>query len=46
MFKFLVSEREDDEETYIVYNTNNHNEAIFLTKSSNFLRERDPLTEK
>ncbi|XP_061396733.1 dynein axonemal assembly factor 1 homolog [Musca vetustissima] len=40
------SEREDDEETYIVYDTNNRNEAIFLTKSSNFLRERDPLTEK
>ncbi|XP_005181896.2 uncharacterized protein LOC101890827 isoform X1 [Musca domestica] len=40
------SEREDDEETYIVYDTSKHNEAIFLTKSSNFLRERDPLTEK
>ncbi|XP_075149395.1 uncharacterized protein LOC142223398 isoform X2 [Haematobia irritans] len=39
------SEREEDEETYIVYTTN-RNEAIFLTKSSNFLRERDPLTEK
>uniref|UniRef100_A0A1I8PNH6 Uncharacterized protein n=1 Tax=Stomoxys calcitrans TaxID=35570 RepID=A0A1I8PNH6_STOCA len=39
------SEREDDEETYIVF-TSNRNEAIFLTKSSNFLRERDPLTEK
>ncbi|XP_065358228.1 uncharacterized protein LOC135952286 isoform X2 [Calliphora vicina] len=39
------SEREEDEETYIVYTTN-HNEAIFLTKSSNFLRERDPLTER
>lgn len=40
-----VSEREDDEETYIVYNSNN-SEAIFLTKSSKFLRERDPLTER
>ncbi|KAM7353334.1 uncharacterized protein ACRADG_005432 isoform 2-T3 [Cochliomyia hominivorax] len=40
-----VSEPEEDEETYIVYTTNN-NEAIFLTKSSNFLRERDPLTER
>ncbi|XP_023296483.2 uncharacterized protein LOC111679191 isoform X2 [Lucilia cuprina] len=39
------SEREEDEETYIVYTTN-QNEALFLTKSSNFLRERDPLTEK
>ncbi|XP_073823890.1 uncharacterized protein isoform X2 [Musca autumnalis] len=41
-----LSEREDDEETYIVYDTTNRNEAIFLTRSSNFLRERDPLTEK
>uniref|UniRef100_A0A1A9WES2 LIP1 domain-containing protein n=1 Tax=Glossina brevipalpis TaxID=37001 RepID=A0A1A9WES2_9MUSC len=39
------SEPEEDEETYIVY-TSGSKDAIFLTKSSNFLRERDPLTER
>ncbi|KAL9877467.1 uncharacterized protein ACN2A1_013824 isoform 4-T5 [Glossina fuscipes fuscipes] len=39
------SEPEEDEETYIVY-TSDNKDAIFLTKSSNFLRERDPLTER
>ncbi|XP_037957232.1 uncharacterized protein LOC119687114 isoform X2 [Teleopsis dalmanni] len=40
-----VSEPEDDEETYIVYGSN-QSKAIFLTISSNFLREKDTLSQR
>ncbi|XP_070070696.1 serine/threonine-protein kinase 11-interacting protein isoform X2 [Drosophila takahashii] len=41
-----VSDAESDEETYIVYHEHKPSEALFLTISSNFLREKDTLTER
>ncbi|XP_017099234.2 serine/threonine-protein kinase 11-interacting protein isoform X1 [Drosophila bipectinata] len=41
-----VSDAEPDEETYIVYNEQNSSEAMFLTISSNFIREKDTLSER
>uniref|UniRef100_A0A6P4EPI0 Serine/threonine-protein kinase 11-interacting protein n=1 Tax=Drosophila rhopaloa TaxID=1041015 RepID=A0A6P4EPI0_DRORH len=41
-----VSEAESDEETYIVYHEQKPSEALFLTISSNFIREKDTLTER
>ncbi|XP_043662112.1 serine/threonine-protein kinase 11-interacting protein isoform X2 [Drosophila teissieri] len=41
-----VSDAESDEETYIVYHEQKPSEALFLTISSNFIREKDTLTER
>ncbi|KAH8281398.1 hypothetical protein KR054_000301 [Drosophila jambulina] len=41
-----VSEAEPDEETYIVYHEQKPSEALFLTVSSNFIREKDTLSER
>ncbi|KAH8249477.1 hypothetical protein KR032_009916 [Drosophila birchii] len=41
-----VSEAEPDEETYIVYHEQKPSEALFLTLSSNFIREKDTLSER
>ncbi|KAH8307860.1 hypothetical protein KR059_001139 [Drosophila kikkawai] len=41
-----VSEAEPDEETYIVYHEQKPSEALFLTISSNFIREKDTLSER
>ncbi|KRJ98067.1 serine/threonine-protein kinase 11-interacting protein isoform X1 [Drosophila yakuba] len=41
-----VSDAESDEETYIVYHEQKPSEALFLTISSNFIREKDTLSER
>ncbi|XP_020810533.1 uncharacterized protein LOC110185865 isoform X1 [Drosophila serrata] len=41
-----VSDAEPDEETYIVYHEQKPSEALFLTISSNFIREKDTLSER
>ncbi|KAH8297884.1 hypothetical protein KR018_000081 [Drosophila ironensis] len=41
-----VSDAEPDEETYIVYHEQKPSEPLFLTLSSNFIREKDTLTER
>ncbi|XP_017063010.2 serine/threonine-protein kinase 11-interacting protein isoform X2 [Drosophila eugracilis] len=41
-----VSDEESDEETYTVYHEQKPSEALFLTISSNFIREKDTLTER
>ncbi|KAH8413939.1 hypothetical protein KR009_000637 [Drosophila setifemur] len=41
-----VSDAEPDEETYIVYLEKKQSEALLLTISSNFIREKDTLTER
>ncbi|XP_017041284.1 serine/threonine-protein kinase 11-interacting protein isoform X2 [Drosophila ficusphila] len=41
-----VSDAEADEETYIVYLEQKPSEALFLTVSSNFIREKDTLSER
>lgn len=47
IFQYLaVSEAEPDEETYIVYHEQKPSEALFLTVSSNFIREKDTLSER
>ncbi|XP_043947528.1 serine/threonine-protein kinase 11-interacting protein isoform X4 [Drosophila biarmipes] len=41
-----VSDAESDEETFIVYHEQKPSEALFFTISSNFIREKDTLTER
>ncbi|KPU73709.1 uncharacterized protein Dana_GF15590, isoform B [Drosophila ananassae] len=41
-----VSDAEPDEETYIVYSEQKPSEPLFLTISSNFIREKDTLSER
>ncbi|XP_030240156.1 uncharacterized protein LOC115562564 isoform X4 [Drosophila navojoa] len=40
-----VSEEEPDEKVYIVYHENKTTDPLFLTISSNYVREKDTLTE-
>ncbi|XP_017120519.1 serine/threonine-protein kinase 11-interacting protein isoform X1 [Drosophila elegans] len=41
-----ISDAESDEETYIVYHEQKASEPVFLTISSNFIREKDTLSER
>ncbi|XP_023174986.2 serine/threonine-protein kinase 11-interacting protein isoform X2 [Drosophila hydei] len=41
-----VSEEEPDEKVYIVYHENKATDPLFLTISSNYVREKDALTER
>ncbi|XP_037731171.1 serine/threonine-protein kinase 11-interacting protein-like isoform X2 [Drosophila subpulchrella] len=41
-----VSDAESDEETFIVYHEQKPSDALFFTISSNFIREKDTLTER
>lgn len=41
-----VSDEEPDEKLYTVYHAQKTSEPLFLTISSNYIREKDALTER